>query len=89
MFSSDRAAQAWAVQIACAFGQVTALVTHWLGDAPPSTHTARLGDELRQEVEKLGGYLQVFLQVSLLAGSHLKSAFVSICWPCPVCISQN
>ncbi|KAM7050042.1 kinesin-like protein KIF14 isoform 2-T2 [Molossus nigricans] len=62
LFSSDRAAQARAVQIACAFGQLTALVTHWLGDAPPSTRLAQLGDELRQEVKKLGSYLQVFLQ---------------------------
>ncbi|XP_036133400.1 kinesin-like protein KIF14 isoform X2 [Molossus molossus] len=62
LFSSDRAAQARAVQMACAFGQLTALVTHWLGDAPPSARSAQLGDELRQEVKKLGSHLQVFLQ---------------------------
>ncbi|XP_016067109.1 PREDICTED: kinesin-like protein KIF14 [Miniopterus natalensis] len=62
LFSSDRAAQVRAVQVACAFGQLAVLVTHWLGDVPPGLSTARLGEELRQEVEKLGGYLQVFLQ---------------------------
>ncbi|KAM5300671.1 kinesin-like protein KIF14 isoform 2-T2 [Glossophaga mutica] len=62
LFSSDGAAQARAVRVACAFGRLAALATHWPGDAPPGPSTARLGDELRQEVRKLGSYLQVFLQ---------------------------
>lgn len=64
MFSADRAAQARAVQVACAFGQLVALAPLWPGGAPPGPRAARLGEELRQEVEKLGSYLQVFLQVS-------------------------
>ncbi|KAM8818763.1 kinesin-like protein KIF14 [Rhynchonycteris naso] len=64
MFSSNRMAQAQAVQIACAFGQLTALLMHWLASVPPSigTNVVRLADELRQEVKMLGGHLQVFLQ---------------------------
>lgn len=76
VFSSDRAAQVRAVQVACAFGQLAVLVTHWLGDVPPGLSTARLGEELRQEVEKLGGYLQVFLQVSRFADCRLQDASV-------------
>lgn len=52
------------MQVACAFGQLAVLAPLWPGDAPPRPHAARLGEELRQEVEKLGGYLQMFLQVS-------------------------
>ena len=64
MFSSDCATQAQAVRVTCAFGRLAVLVTHWPGDAPPGSSAASLGDELRQEVRKLGSYLQVFLQVS-------------------------
>ncbi|XP_053769371.1 kinesin-like protein KIF14 isoform X3 [Desmodus rotundus] len=62
LFSSDCATQAQAVRVTCAFGRLAVLVTHWPGDAPPGSSTASLGDELRQEVRKLGSYLQVFLQ---------------------------
>lgn len=67
VFSSDRAAQVGAVQVACAFGQLVELTTHWLSDVTPSSCTARLEEELRQEVKKLGGHLQFFLQVSRFA----------------------
>ncbi|KAM9612652.1 kinesin-like protein KIF14 [Trichechus inunguis] len=62
LFSSDRATQSLTIQIACAFGQLVVLIQHWLNDFLPCTSTARLEDELRQEVKKLGGYLQLFLQ---------------------------
>uniref|UniRef100_G1P7S3 Kinesin family member 14 n=1 Tax=Myotis lucifugus TaxID=59463 RepID=G1P7S3_MYOLU len=62
LFSADRAAQARAVQVACAFGQLAVLAPLWPGDAPPGPHAARLAEELRQEVEKLGSYVQMFLQ---------------------------
>ncbi|KAL1774949.1 kinesin KIF14 isoform X1 [Sigmodon hispidus] len=62
LFSSDRAAQAFAIQIACAFEQLVVLCKHWLDDFPPGTSSARLEDELRQDIKKLGGYLQLFLQ---------------------------
>ncbi|XP_004699844.1 kinesin-like protein KIF14 [Echinops telfairi] len=62
LFSSDRATQSRTVQVACAFEQLVVLSRHWLSVAPPCTRTARLGGELRQEVKKLGGYLQLFLQ---------------------------
>ncbi|KAF3823243.1 hypothetical protein GH733_010679 [Mirounga leonina] len=62
MFSSDRATQAFTIQVTCAFEQLVVLIKHWLNDTPPCTSTARLEDELRQEVKKLGGYLQLFLQ---------------------------
>ncbi|XP_052055961.1 kinesin-like protein KIF14 [Apodemus sylvaticus] len=62
LFSSDRAAQALTVQVACAFEQLVVLFKHWLGDFPPCTRLARLEDELRQDIKKLGGYLQLFLQ---------------------------
>ncbi|XP_021053461.1 kinesin-like protein KIF14 isoform X2 [Mus pahari] len=59
---SDRAAQALTVQVACAFEQLVVLFKHWLGDFLPCTGSARLEDELRQDIKKLGGYLQLFLQ---------------------------
>lgn len=61
---SDRAVQALTVEVACAFDQLVVLLKHWLGDFPPCTASARLEDELRQDIKKLGGYLQLFLQVS-------------------------
>jgi kinesin family protein 14 len=61
---SDRAAQALTIQVACAFEQLVVLFKHWLGDFLPCTGSARLEDELRQDIKKLGGYLQLFLQVS-------------------------
>ncbi|XP_075384866.1 kinesin-like protein KIF14 [Tenrec ecaudatus] len=62
LFSSDRATQSQTFQVACAFEQLAVLTSHWLSADPPCTSTARLGDELRQEVKKLGSYLQLFLQ---------------------------
>ncbi|XP_004439031.1 PREDICTED: kinesin-like protein KIF14 [Ceratotherium simum simum] len=62
LFSSDRATQSLTIQVAGAFEQLVVLTTHWLSDFVPGASTARLGDELRQEVKKLGGYLQLFLQ---------------------------
>ncbi|XP_078212551.1 kinesin-like protein KIF14 isoform X2 [Callithrix jacchus] len=62
LFSSDRATQALTIQTACAFEQLVVLMRHWLNDLLPCTNIARLEDELRQEVKKLGGYLQLFLQ---------------------------
>ncbi|XP_073740638.1 kinesin-like protein KIF14 isoform X2 [Callorhinus ursinus] len=62
LFSSDRATQALTIQVTCAFEQLVVLIKHWLNDTLPCTSTARLEDELRQEVKKLGGYLQLFLQ---------------------------
>ncbi|XP_007939289.1 kinesin-like protein KIF14 [Orycteropus afer afer] len=62
LYSSDRATQSYTIQIACAFGQLVVLTQHWLNDFSPCISTARLEDELRQEVKKLGGYLQLFLQ---------------------------
>ncbi|XP_066235960.1 kinesin-like protein KIF14 isoform X2 [Saccopteryx leptura] len=64
LFSSDCMAQAQTVRVACAFGQLTALLMYWLVSVSPSTGTdvVRLADELRQEVKMLGGHLQVFLQ---------------------------
>ncbi|XP_053461936.1 kinesin-like protein KIF14 [Nycticebus coucang] len=62
LFSSDRATQLLTVQIASAFEQLVVLIKHWLSDFLPYTSTAKLEDELRQEIKKLGGYLQLFLQ---------------------------
>ncbi|XP_062971229.1 kinesin-like protein KIF14 [Cynocephalus volans] len=62
LFSSDRATQSLTIQIACAFEQLVVLIKHWLNDFLPCSNVARLEDELRQEVKKLGGYLQLFLQ---------------------------
>uniref|UniRef100_K7BLQ4 Kinesin-like protein KIF14 n=1 Tax=Pan troglodytes TaxID=9598 RepID=K7BLQ4_PANTR len=62
LFSSDRAIQSLTIQTACAFEQLVVLMKHWLSDLLPCTNIARLEDELRQEVKKLGGYLQLFLQ---------------------------
>lgn len=65
VFSSDRAIQSLTIQTACAFEQLVVLMKHWLSDIVPcTTNIARLEDELRQEVKKLGGYLQLFLQVN-------------------------
>ncbi|KAI6051554.1 kinesin-like protein KIF14 [Marmota monax] len=62
LFSSDRTLQLLIIQIACAFEQLVVLIKHWLNDFLPCTDLATLEDELRQEVKKLGGYLQLFLQ---------------------------
>ncbi|XP_004685308.1 PREDICTED: kinesin-like protein KIF14 [Condylura cristata] len=62
LLSSDRASQSLILQVTCAFWHLAVLLKHWLSDIPPSTSTARLGDELRQEVTKLGSYFQLFLQ---------------------------
>ncbi|KAL2771090.1 kinesin-like protein KIF14 isoform 2 [Daubentonia madagascariensis] len=62
LFSSNRATQSLTIQIACAFEQLVVLIKHWLNDLLPCTSIAKLEDELRQEVKKLGGYLQLFLQ---------------------------
>uniref|UniRef100_F7GC71 Kinesin-like protein KIF14 n=1 Tax=Callithrix jacchus TaxID=9483 RepID=F7GC71_CALJA len=75
LFSSDRATQALTIQTACAFEQLVVLMRHWLNDLLPCTNIARLEDELRQEVKKLGGYLQLFLQGCCLdISSMIKEA---------------
>lgn len=62
LFSSDRAIQSLTIQIACSFEQLVVLIKHWLDDFLPCTCITKLEDDLRQEVKKLGGYLQLFLQ---------------------------
>ncbi|KAM4860717.1 kinesin-like protein KIF14 [Thomomys bottae] len=62
LFSLDRAMQSLAIQITCAFNQLVVLVKHWWNECLTCTSTARLEDELRQEIKTLGGYLQLFLQ---------------------------
>ncbi|KAK2494798.1 hypothetical protein MC885_018076 [Smutsia gigantea] len=62
VLSVDRVTQALAVRVTCAFEQLAVLVRHWLSDGSPWTRPEKLEDELRQEVRKLGGYLQLFLQ---------------------------
>ncbi|XP_020858841.2 LOW QUALITY PROTEIN: kinesin-like protein KIF14 [Phascolarctos cinereus] len=59
-FSTDRAIQAFCIQMTSAFEQLVVLTRHWLDDFPQST--SRPDDDLTQEVKKLGGYLQLFLQ---------------------------
>lgn len=76
VFSADRTTQALAIQATCAFEQLVVLLRHWLSDALPWASPANLGDELRQEVRKLGGYLQLFVQVNCCADYHLKSSFI-------------
>ncbi|XP_074164818.1 kinesin-like protein KIF14 isoform X1 [Sminthopsis crassicaudata] len=59
-FSTDRATQLFCIQMTSAFEQLVVLTKHWLDDFPQST--SRPDDDLTQEVKKLGGYLQLFLQ---------------------------
>lgn len=84
VFSSDRAAQALTVQMACAFEQLVVLFKHWLDDSPPGTSSARLEDELRQDIKKLGGYLQLFLQVPwfFLNNSCVLKVFIELSTTC-------
>lgn len=67
VFSSDRAVQSLTIRIACAFEQLVVLIRHWLNGFLPCASKERLEDEFRQEVKKLGGYLQLFLQVNWFA----------------------
>ncbi|XP_004756296.1 kinesin-like protein KIF14 [Mustela putorius furo] len=62
LFSSDRTTQSLTIQVTCAFEQLVVLIKHWLNEILPCISTARLEDELRQEIKKLGGYIQLFLQ---------------------------
>ncbi|XP_043855977.1 kinesin-like protein KIF14 [Dromiciops gliroides] len=59
-FSTDRAIQSFCIQMTSAFEQLVILTKHWLDDFPQSA--SRPDDDLTQEVKKLGGYLQLFLQ---------------------------
>lgn len=76
VFSSDRATQSLTIQVTCAFEQLVVLIKHWLNEILPCISTVRLEDELRQEIKKLGGYLQLFLQVNCFADYHLKNSFI-------------
>ncbi|XP_016285513.2 kinesin-like protein KIF14 [Monodelphis domestica] len=59
-FSTDRVIQSFCIQMTSAFEQLVVLTKHWLDDFPQSI--SRPDDDLTQEVKKLGGYLQLFLQ---------------------------
>lgn len=76
VFSSDRATQSLAIQVTSAFEQIVVLIKHWLNEILPCISAARLEDELRQEIKKLGGYLQLFLQVNCFADYHLQNSFI-------------
>lgn len=86
---SDRAAQALTIQVACAFEQLVVLFKHWLDDFPPCSSSARLEEELRQDIKKLGGYLQLFLQVSWLVVFEEFICSKSIYWLPTTCISPD
>ncbi|XP_072804900.1 kinesin-like protein KIF14 isoform X2 [Vicugna pacos] len=59
---SDGATQSLTVRVASAFEQLVVLTRLWLRGELPGGSSAALPDELRQEVERLGGCLQLFLQ---------------------------
>ncbi|XP_030616396.1 kinesin-like protein KIF14 [Delphinapterus leucas] len=59
---SDRANQSLAVQVASAFERLVVLTRHWLSGVPARPGTGASPAELRREVRKLGGCLQLFLQ---------------------------
>ncbi|XP_072504375.1 kinesin-like protein KIF14 isoform X3 [Notamacropus eugenii] len=59
-FSTDRAIQSFCIQMTSAFEHLVILTKHCLDDFPQSTSGP--DDDLTQEVKKLGGYLQLFLQ---------------------------
>nr|XP_031294177.1 kinesin-like protein KIF14 [Camelus dromedarius]XP_031294178.1 kinesin-like protein KIF14 [Camelus dromedarius] len=61
VFSSG-ATQLLTVQVASAFEQLVVLTRLWLRGELPGGSAAALPDELRQEVKRLGGCLQLFLQ---------------------------
>ncbi|XP_059947463.1 kinesin-like protein KIF14 isoform X2 [Mesoplodon densirostris] len=59
---SDRANQSLAVQVASAFERLVVLTGPWLSGVPPRAGAGASPAELRREVRKLGGCLQLFLQ---------------------------
>lgn len=82
---SDREAQAHTVRLTCAFGQLVVLAACW----PRGVCPAGLGDELGEAVARLGGHLQLLLQVSGAPGAPRGTRSpTSSCWP-PVRMSPE
>ncbi|XP_066480650.1 kinesin-like protein KIF14 [Tiliqua scincoides] len=61
-FSVDQAAQSCCVRITSAFEQLVVLTKHWLKSFHKNDEFVQIHGELREDVKRLGGYLQLLLQ---------------------------
>lgn len=66
VFSLDRAAQTYSVRILSAFDQLVVLTKLWVNDVQKCPVSVKAGEEIKQEVKNLGGYLQLLLQVKYI-----------------------
>ncbi|NXG78166.1 KIF14 protein, partial [Baryphthengus martii] len=62
VFSFDRAAQSYCIQIISAFDQLVALTKLWLTNVQKCPRSIKVDEGIKQEVKNLGGYLQLLLQ---------------------------
>ncbi|XP_055580863.1 kinesin-like protein KIF14 [Falco cherrug] len=61
-FSLDRAAQSYSIRIISAFDQLVVLTKLWLNNVQKCPGSMKVGEEMKQEVKNLGGYLLLLLQ---------------------------
>ncbi|NXI80545.1 KIF14 protein, partial [Rhipidura dahli] len=61
-FSLDRAAQSYSIRIISAFDQIVVISKLWLNNVQKCPGSIKVGEEMKQEIKNLGGYLQLLLQ---------------------------
>ncbi|NXL44052.1 KIF14 protein, partial [Podilymbus podiceps] len=61
-FSLDHAAQSYSIRTVSAFDQLVVLTKLWLNNVQKHPGSMKVDEEIKQEVNNLGGYLQLLLQ---------------------------
>lgn len=59
----DQVAQSCCIRFTSAFEQLVVLTKHWLKSFKKNDECAQINEELKEDVKRLGGYLQLLLQV--------------------------
>ncbi|KAJ6658426.1 hypothetical protein lerEdw1_020130 [Lerista edwardsae] len=61
-FSVDQVAQSCCIRVTSAFEQLVVLTKHWLKSFQKNDEFTQICEELKEDVKRLGGYLQLLLQ---------------------------
>lgn len=80
MFASSTEAQTHLVKATSAVERAVFITMHWVSSIKPSSNTvSQRAEELKTEVKKIGGYLQLLIQVLFGVHSQLIKRMLHLC----------
>lgn len=80
MFACSTEAQTHLVKATSAVERAVFITMHWVSSIKPSSNTvSQRAEELKTEVKKIGGYLQLLIQVLFRVHSQLIKRMLHLC----------